>query len=92
MIEEDFDFTDFMDEVDTLQCGEGGCNACDIAFHRSCDPIVVGPSRVLGDASWDADTEPNAPLLLDQPDIDPYSTVGDDWSIQYHYSQGGEGG
>ena len=77
---------DFFQEIPTIQCGEGGCEACDIAFHRACDPIVgtnfdafeapmQGDGTVHVAEEWEGDTELDIrPLFLE--DDDPYAVLG----------------
>lgn len=53
------EIADFWDEVATNPCGEGGCHSCDLAFHRSCDPIVassLSSGVPLGDFLEEEDT------------------------------------
>lgn len=91
------DYADFLDELPTRPCGEGGCAECDAAFHASCDPLIPGVSSVLGGnmvlklETWEEDTTPATPVrdYPDALDIDPYSAFGHDWSEAF--THGGEG-
>jgi hypothetical protein len=84
------DYADFINEIPTNRCGEGGCRSCDEAYRASCEPITALPktSVVMALEPWEADTIPDG-LPFDPPDVDPYSTVGHDWSVEF--DQGGEG-
>lgn len=63
-------FKDFLDEAPTIRCGENGCDSCNLAFHRSCDPVLPAPALQMPasamptdsfilDDEWEADTIPD---------------------------------
>jgi hypothetical protein len=53
---------DFLDELPTTRCGEGGCGPCDLAFHRSCDPIIYPSKPSDGVPLSDFETEEDTAL------------------------------
>lgn len=67
------ELADFMDELPTLRCGEGGCSSCSAAHKWSCAPIVPGPERDMRAAAWEEKTEPRVPPNFD----DDYLFVDD---------------
>lgn len=77
IVDEDLDF---MEEEPTIRCGEGGCRACDDAFHRSCDPILRAYPITGGDF-----------VEADKTSVDllPYGATFDDPELEYDL--GGEG-
>ncbi len=76
---------DFYDELPTLQCGEGGCNACTIAFQSACAPMVPAKGGEKGE-EWKEDWE-EGPT---KPDLAPAFLTGYDDDYILDPELGGE--
>lgn len=79
------DFMAFLDEIPTNKCGEGGCGPCDLAFHRSCDVLLLPtkPSDGVPTAEFEAEEDT-------QLDIVP-TFQGAFFEEQEYHELGGEG-
>lgn len=76
------DLEEFLDELPTNPCGEGGCGPCDLAFHRSCDPILSYPYKP-------SDGVPKAEFEAEErTELDIRTTFSDEMEYQ---ELGGEG-
>lgn len=64
---ESSELEEFLDELPTRRCGEGGCDECDRAFHASCDTmyLTITEPTEAGGSEWDGDTLPVLPLYDD---------------------------
>lgn len=82
-LDEEMDL-DFMEEEETIRCGEGGCRACDAAFHLSCDPILAGNpnARLVAEALFIPRDRADTDL-----DLHPYG----EYEPEMDYDLGGEG-
>lgn len=75
---------DFLDEIPTNPCGEGGCRDCDMAYHMACDPILYLSKHPITDASVHVDFAEEEDTNLDITPV-PF------FEEQEYHELGGEG-
>lgn len=61
-MDETDELVEFMDELPTIQCGEGGCRSCSAAFHWTCRPKPNTVETKVAAEAWDEKTEPQVRL------------------------------